>query len=78
MPNDAKLGLVVGVGLVIAVAVLFRKEATVVAPEQARPTPAIAPAFPRPPRQPDAGEPEPRRPPPGTPVSRRTVREDET
>ena len=27
MPNDAKLGLVVGVGLVIAVAVLFfRKE----------------------------------------------------
>ena len=40
MPNDAKLGLVVGVGLVIAVAVLFfRKE-----PPAASPAGEAAPA----------------------------------
>lgn len=39
MPNDAKLGLVVGVGLVIAVAVVFfRKDIS--APKQELPRPA--------------------------------------
>src|SRR3954454_24806691 len=47
MPNDAKLGLVVGVGLVIAVAVVFfRKEAPVTgaAPGAVQPSPANTPA----------------------------------
>jgi nucleoid-associated protein YgaU len=53
MPNDAKLGLVVGVGLVIAVAlVFFRKDAPVIADPAAhsvRPAPAApAPAPPVP------------------------------
>jgi nucleoid-associated protein YgaU len=45
MPNDAKLGLIVGVGLVIVVAVVFfRKEAGPVgAPGTLSPTPAAVP-----------------------------------
>ncbi len=46
MPNDAKLGLVVGVGLVIAVAVLFfRKDSPVPDPAAAnvKPAPAVQP-----------------------------------
>ncbi|HZT81931.1 MAG TPA: LysM peptidoglycan-binding domain-containing protein [Gemmataceae bacterium] len=44
MPNDAKLGLVVGVGLVIAVAVIFfRKDLTANPPDRAT---AAAPARP--------------------------------
>jgi nucleoid-associated protein YgaU len=48
MPNDAKLGLVVGVGLVIAVAVVFfRKEAPAGHPAAVGPsTPAMTPALP--------------------------------
>lgn len=49
MPNDAKLGLVVGVGLLMAVAVLFfRRDAPAGPPGAARLTPAIAPATPLP------------------------------
>jgi nucleoid-associated protein YgaU len=55
MPNDAKLGLVVGVGLVIAVAlVFFRKDAPVSADPAANsvrpapPAPAAPPAPPAP------------------------------
>jgi nucleoid-associated protein YgaU len=47
MPNDAKLGLVVGVGLVIAVAVVFfRKEAPAGHPAatSVKPIPAVTPA----------------------------------
>ena len=41
MPNDAKLGLVVGVGLVIAVAVLlFRRDAPAPPPPAAESAPA--------------------------------------
>ena len=49
MPNDAKLGLVVGVGLVIAVAVVFfRKEAPAGHPASTgiAPTPALTPPLP--------------------------------
>jgi nucleoid-associated protein YgaU len=53
MPNDAKLGLVVGVGLVIAVAlVFFRKDAPVSADPAAhsvRPAPAAPATSPAPP-----------------------------
>lgn len=38
MPNDAKLGLVVGVGLVVAVAVIFTRPST---PASAGPTAAV-------------------------------------
>jgi nucleoid-associated protein YgaU len=51
MPNDAKLGLVVGVGLVIAVAVLFfRKDSPGADPAAAnvKPTPGTQPATPVP------------------------------
>jgi nucleoid-associated protein YgaU len=51
MPNDAKLGLVVGVGLVIAVAVVFfRKESPAADPVAAnvKQTPATATTFPGP------------------------------
>ena len=50
MPNDAKLGLVVGVGLVIAVAVLFfRKEAPAGAPAgEAAPAGIVRPIPPPP------------------------------
>src|SRR5438309_782901 len=50
MPNDAKLGLVVGVGLVIAVAVLFfRKEAPPDAPAgEAAPAGIVHPIPPPP------------------------------
>jgi 5'-nucleotidase len=45
MPNDAKLGLVVGVGLVIAVAVVFfRKETPPADPASAPPAPAVTPS----------------------------------
>jgi hypothetical protein len=44
MPNDAKLGLVVGVGLVILVAVLFFGKELV--PEHAAASPAVAVATP--------------------------------
>lgn len=44
MPNDAKLGLVVGVGLVIAVAVIFfRKELPGQANLNGPSTPAVSP-----------------------------------
>ena len=47
MPNDAKLGLVVGVGLVIAVAVVFfRKESPAADPAGAQPAPAVTPSPP--------------------------------
>ena len=42
MPGDAKLGLVVGVGLVILVAVLFRRDGSLFLP--ASPKAAVAPA----------------------------------
>lgn len=49
MPNDAKLGLVVGVSLVIVVAVFFfRKEAPAVDPAAAtiiKPAPELAPPM---------------------------------
>jgi nucleoid-associated protein YgaU len=52
VPNDAKLGLVVGVGLVIAVAVVFfRKDTTAADPPTATnvsPTPAATPGAPTP------------------------------
>jgi hypothetical protein len=54
MPNDAKLGLVIGVGLVIAVAVLFfRRDLIATHPAGERPPPGIVnppaapPASPR-------------------------------
>jgi hypothetical protein len=75
MPNDAKLGLVFGVGLVIAIAVLFRREMAV--PEPGRPTPAIAPVLPGSPARPGGAEHGHRPPPPGTPVTHRTIREDD-
>jgi hypothetical protein len=40
MPNDAKLGLVVGVGLVIAVAVMFFRREAPASPPAAEPAPA--------------------------------------
>jgi nucleoid-associated protein YgaU len=46
MPNDAKLGLVVGVGLVIAIAVVFfRRDSTAADPIHAnlKPSPALYP-----------------------------------
>jgi hypothetical protein len=46
MPNDAKFGLVVGVGVVIAVAVLFFPRAESPAPVIAREAPPTAPAIP--------------------------------
>jgi nucleoid-associated protein YgaU len=47
MPNDAKLGLVVGVGLVIAVAVVFfRKDLPAPDPAAAKPAPAVTPSPP--------------------------------
>src|SRR5438034_89884 len=53
MPNDAKLGLVLGVGLVVAIAVVFfRKEP---APAAAAPGPApaaVSPTGPEPPAPP--------------------------
>lgn len=53
MPNDAKLGLVVGVGLVIGVAVVFFRKDLAPPPADApaanavSPAPAAAPAVPR-------------------------------
>jgi len=55
MPKDAKLGLVVGVGLVIAVAVVFfRKDELTVQPEEepaaatsVKPVPGVPKAVPR-------------------------------
>ena len=50
MPNDAKLGLVVGVGLVIAVAVLFFRKDTPYGTPSGDPAPAgIVRPFPLPP-----------------------------
>jgi nucleoid-associated protein YgaU len=50
MPNDAKLGLVVGVGLVIAVAVLFFRKDTPYGTPNGDPAPAgIVRPFPLPP-----------------------------
>jgi 5'-nucleotidase len=47
MPNDAKLGLIVGVGLVIAIAVVFfRKDA----PAAPAPAAAVTPKTPQAPR----------------------------
>jgi hypothetical protein len=52
MPNDAKIGLVVGVGVVIAVAVVFfRKEATL-PPTGGEATAAVGAAQPAPPKPP--------------------------
>lgn len=49
MPNDAKLGLVVGVGLVIAVAVVFfRKDLTAAAPTADRAAAAVSRPLPAP------------------------------
>ena len=47
MPNDAKLGLVVGVGLVITVAVVFFRKDPEVLPSAQAATAATRPAMPR-------------------------------
>jgi hypothetical protein len=56
MPTDAKLGLLVGVGLVLAVAVLFfQKDPPAAAPAPVVQTrPASPPAVVRPPAPPEA------------------------
>lgn len=49
MPNDAKLGLVVGVGLVIAVAVVFfRRDLATVTPSADRAAAAVSRPVPSP------------------------------
>jgi hypothetical protein len=49
MPNDAKLGLVVGVGLVIAVAVVFfRKDLATATPTADRAAAAVSRPLPSP------------------------------
>jgi hypothetical protein len=51
MPGDAKLGLVVGVGMVILLAVLFRRDGSLVVPAGPRPISAGAPASQLPPAE---------------------------
>lgn len=68
MPNDAKLGLVVGVGVVIAIAVVFtRKDPAAARPQPADVAAAAAPSSPksapaRPADSPRKGQPPPARP----------------
>ncbi len=53
MPNDAKLGLVIGVSLVVAVGVLFyRKEVTSALPANAKPPTSTVNPLPPPPVRP--------------------------
>jgi nucleoid-associated protein YgaU len=88
MPNDAKLGLVVGVGLVIAVAVLFFRKDTPYGTPNGDPAPAgIVRPFPLPQPSSAAGRIAPARPTalttePSSPaiggVRRHTVREGDT
>lgn len=74
MPNDAKLGLVVGVGLVIAVAVVFfRKEAANPDSAAGKPPPAVTPS----PADPAAARPVARDSGEGT-ARHHTVREGDT
>jgi nucleoid-associated protein YgaU len=63
MPGDAKLGLVIGVGMVILVAVLFRREGTLLP----RPVPRSAPVS-TPIGAPDPGEAEIPAPPADRPL----------
>jgi hypothetical protein len=49
MPNDAKLGLLTGLAVVVLIALLFRKEGAIETPAIAAPPPAIAPAPASPP-----------------------------
>ena len=87
MPNDAKLGLVVGVGLVIAVAVLFFRKDTPYGTPNGDPAPAaIVRPFPLPSPASASGRTAPACPTawttePATPIAaprRHTVREGDT
>jgi nucleoid-associated protein YgaU len=87
MPNDARLGLVVGVGLVIAVAVLFFRKDTPYGTPNGDPAPAgIVRPFPLPPSSSASSQTAPARPTAWTtePASsaagrqRHTVREGDT
>src|SRR5262249_29288569 len=83
MPNDAKLGLVVGVGLVIAVAVVFFRRDLTARPagESATavaPSPSTRPPAPRPLTRPVRGRPMAREAEDGATPRRHTVPEGET
>jgi nucleoid-associated protein YgaU len=87
MPNDARLGLVVGVGLVIAVAVLFFRKDTPYGTPNGDPAPAgIVRPFPLPPPSSASGRTASARPTawttePSSPITeprRHTVREGDT
>ncbi len=71
MPNDAKLGLVVGVGLVVVIGfVFFRKEPATANPADAAPA-AVSTKGPVPSSQPNLAQPSPNtfEPPVDVPVS---------
>jgi hypothetical protein len=52
MPNDAKLGLVLGVGLVVAIAVIFCRREPANSASPAAPAAVVAPAANTPPLTP--------------------------